>query len=282
MLLYDSVKNQLTADWNQSNTIFSRRLKIGESVFVRGWALEYCRTFHKNPLIHCKDHTSYNVPGQNINIFSWLFGANYITKQLLENIDASSKFGIGLNLINQRNKGTFWFHQEALLRDGFDDVREHINLGTKLIFWHMNCPHLPAINIRKWETQLSSTIPEEQVYLDNIVVCDDYLGKIMTTLNATKRDYMLVVVSDHWFRQKIRNNVAEVETIPLLIGFSKKTNNVSFFVDHKINSVHVDRLIESYLDNDYSGFTQKIGQINDSWYQETKIVYDNDFHLVNK
>ena len=282
VLISDKSAGGVSADWAKQDTIFLRRKNAGDSVFVRGWALNYCKTFSGNYSIACKDHSSYDLPGKDISLFSWMFDKSYLTKSILMNAKNLGSIGPVMKYLVYKNRGSFWFHHEEIIADGFHDIQSQIISGTSFIFWHMNCPHGPAFSGDDFIPGSTTLANSTSVHQANLIFCDKYLAKVMAELDKVPNDYMLIVVSDHWFRQKENFTVAKVRPIPLFIAFSRRYGASPSIVNKRFNAVHLDKFVEAYMKDGRQGFIDVLNNFDNSWNDPTTLVYDDNFEVIHK
>jgi len=265
-----------TAEWVEENTIFQRRARRNESVFIQGWALPYCRTFYKKIKIVCRDHEEYAVPGQKLGVMRWLLYNNYLNKKLLQELPAEGMLGQLVAAANRFIKGSFWYFQDEILSDALLNVKAAVDSGTDLIFWHANCPHLPAFRRFDQTVQIKDFLEsQDRDYENNLLICDEAVGDLLRSLINTGSEYMLVISSDHWLRQEHLRNIERQEPVPLLITFSDRENQTQHIIEQQINSVYLGRFIEAYLDGGMNGYQGALHKIDSTWYKATRIVYRN-------
>ena len=77
------VDNEWLVNWNKNSTIFRQRIEAGDSVFIRGSYLPYCRTFSGSAKVPCRDHPNFYGPGENIGILRWLIQLHLATLSIL-------------------------------------------------------------------------------------------------------------------------------------------------------------------------------------------------------
>ena len=269
--------------WDKEKTIFRSRMDKGNSVYLRGWALDYCKTFSGKFYVKCNDHSNFTAPGRFISVWRWMVANHPLFNTLVQNTPADSKLGSVLAYLNGQIKGTFWFYQREIMREAVSDVLESINRGDEFIFWHANCPHTPSFNSEdfKWNKNMFdrdvSFNKNNLIYKNNLLVCDQSLGDIINALDSSQRNYMLVVVSDHWLRQKYNNSVTKIRPIPLILKFSEKEAKGGVAIEKKISTVHLHRFVNSYLDEGIVGILNNLRQIDDTWYTPPVMVYGEGF-----
>jgi hypothetical protein len=275
------VGNEWLVDWDKKSTIFIRRIDAGDSVFIRGWYLPYCKTFSGSAKVPCKDHSNFYGPSDNIGILRWLILDNYLTKIFQEALTPDTVLSRYTQYFVSKIKGLFWFYQSEILKEGAIDVDRHIKNHDNLVFWHVNCPHLPAFSGPMLDLDRSQAEIDVEDYKNNLHQCDKVLGDILHTLNEIGNNFMLVVVSDHWFRQRKLANVAIPQTIPffIILGGEHEKLFKPIKINSEINTVFIPRLVDAYLNGGVESLLSTLKGIDSSWAIPTKIIYDSSFKV---
>ena len=90
-------------------------------------------------------------------------------------------------------------------KSSLSNIKNKIEEGYDLIFLHINIPRLGGSS--EYVRELFNLDPKSEFesFMLNTLLADLMLGKLMSELsNYSKDDFMLTVVSDHWYREKDR------------------------------------------------------------------------------
>jgi hypothetical protein len=180
------VRNASTRVWQQfapRQTVFQDALDAGYGTAVAGWWNPYCRILSE-VLDQCF-WTSH----------SELRGGMYSTQSVISNTESPV---LQMMPWHSSQEDSIFFHQL--------DYRELLVAGDKLLedrsatflLLHMPIPHMPGIYNRK----TASFATSNPSYLDNLALCDDYLGHVRKELeeNGTWDSTTLVLMGDHSWR----------------------------------------------------------------------------------
>jgi hypothetical protein len=277
VLLGFETGEQPKSSWDKDKTIFRTRMNKGDSVFINGWALDYCKTFSGNFYVKCNDHSKFTAPGKNVSLWRWIISNHPLFKALLQNTSSDSKLGYTLSYISGKIKGVFWFYQYEILNESINHLSESIRNGDNFIFWHANCPHQPSFKPEEFNWNSNLLEREMLIYKNNLLICDGALGYLIDALDVTQRDYMLLVVSDHWLRQRFNKSITKAQSVPLFIKFSHSNDFSGLTIEKKFSTFHLHRFVSAYLDLGLDGITNYLKLVDDSWYSEPIIVYDENF-----
>jgi Sulfatase len=207
--------------FSDATTIFGALASQGRSVSVLGFFHPYCKLFRVL---------------QRCDSFTWP-GIGGLSDALWANVPAiaASEFGYVDN----------W---ESITEDSLRLLPQYLARDDSLTFVHLNLPHLPAPYADKVLHLRPSSNPLIE-YAHNLVLTDQILGQIVQTLQqqASRRDLLLVVSTDHWLRNRwYQGNVPEVsQPVPLIIWKVGETNGIT--LSQPLSTVHTSAMILDFL-----------------------------------
>jgi hypothetical protein len=183
------VRNASTRAWQPfapHQTVFQDALNAGYGTAVAGWWNPYCRI-----LSEVLDQCFWNGHGQ-------LRGGMYSSQSVISNTESPVLNVLEMMPWHSPPPDSTYFHQL--------DYRELVVAGDKLLedrsatflLLHIPIPHGPGI----YNRQTASFATSETSYLDNLALCDDYLGHVRKELeeNGTWDSTTLVLMGDHSWR----------------------------------------------------------------------------------
>jgi hypothetical protein len=183
------VRNASTRAWQPfapHQTVFQDALNLGYGTAVAGWWNPYCRILSE-VLDQCF-WTSH----------SELRGGMYSSQSVISNTESPVLNVLRKMPWHSSPSDSTYFHQL--------DYWELVAAGDKLLedrsatflLLHMPIPHGPGI----YNRQTASFATSNPSYLDNLALCDDYLGHVRKKLeeNGTWDGTTLVLMGDHSWR----------------------------------------------------------------------------------
>ena len=128
-------------------------------------------------------------------------------------------------------------------KSSFSNIINRINDGYDLIFLHVNLPH-PSSNYAKKIFNFD-TKNEFENFMLNTLLADFVVGKLMLDLSGYKDDdFMLTVLSDHWYREKDRKTTKYYPSLFM----SKILDDNSKVSTNKDNSlIHLKEYLINYF-----------------------------------
>ncbi len=183
------VRNASTGAWQPfapRQTVFQDALNAGYGTAVAGWWNPYCRILSE-VLDQCfwASHSE-------------LRGGMYSSQSALSNTESPVLNVLKMMPWHSSPQDSTYFHQL--------DYWELVAAGDKLlkdrsatfVLLHMPIPHMPGIYNRR----TASFATSNPNYLDNLALCDEYLGHVRKELedNGTWDSTTLVLMGDHSWR----------------------------------------------------------------------------------
>jgi hypothetical protein len=183
------VRNASTGTWQPfapRQTVFQDALNAGYGTAVAGWWNPYCRI-----LPEVLDQCFWTTHIQ-------LRGGMFSSRSVISNTESPVLDVLQMMPWHSSSRGSIYFHQL--------DYRELVAAGDKLlkdrsatfVLLHMPIPHMPGI----YNRQTASFVTSNPSYLDNLALCDVYLGHVRKELeeNGTWDSTTLVLMGDHSWR----------------------------------------------------------------------------------
>ena len=183
------LRNASTRAWQPfapHQTVFQDALNAGYGTAVAGWWNPYCRILSE-VLDQCfwASHSE-------------LRGGMFSSRSVISNTESPLLNVLQMMPWHNSPPDSIYFHQL--------DYWELVTAGDKLLedrsatflLLHMPIPHLPGIYNRR----TASFATSNPSYLDNLALCDDYLGHVRKELeeNGTWDSTTLVLMGDHSWR----------------------------------------------------------------------------------
>jgi len=265
-----NIKNELT-HFNYKNTIFHRLEKIGLKSNVYSSVLDYCSTFL--PGINsdrCKEKPKDQISIKKLLsrpftenfkgvlfVFSLSKKLNFIQGSLAikeimfydqYNLDQLNEIDLEVQSIKKINTKNFKPQINDL--DGrnsvfFSDIKKSLNDDSNLNFFHLYVPHLPS----EYSEKILGVEPKSFLskYHLNLKLTDIMIGQLTNLLaDQANNDVMLIISSDHWFRQRNSNFNIFYPSLLLI----KILNDDSKVESAKENSlIHLHEIIYKYFVN---------------------------------
>jgi hypothetical protein len=183
------VRNASTRAWqpfSPHQTVFQDALNAGYGTAVAGWWNPYCRI-----LSEVLDQCFWTSHSQ-------LRGGMFSSQSVISNTESPVLNVLQMMPWHSSPPDSIYFHQL--------DYRELVAAGDKLLedrsatflLLHMPIPHMPGI----YNRQTASFATSNPNYLDNLALCDVYLGHVRKELeeNGTWDSTTLVLMGDHSWR----------------------------------------------------------------------------------
>jgi hypothetical protein len=137
---------------------------------------------------------------------------------------------------------------EAVTGDSLRLLPQYLARNDALTFIHLNIPHLPAAYADKILHLRASSNPLIE-YSNNLILTDQILGEIVQDLQqrVSRNELLLVVSTDHWFRNRwYRADVPEsTRPVPFIVW--KVGDTKGFVLSQPLSTVHTAEMILDYL-----------------------------------
>ena len=229
-LSFLNLENEII-DFNFENSIFNdfKKRNLSSSIYA-GYYIPYCRIFKIDV---CFDKINFKKENINLNdTFNIFIEVTFIEKILgkifilnKKKIDPLSKNGLAKFMI--------------------DNSENFINTNNNFIYIHYPFPHLPiqASSLHRNNIKMDDLSDYEK----NIFLVDMTILNIQNSISKYK-DSLLIVTSDHWFRQPYLRTKNEKKAFPVLF-ISKIIGDDQFFSNNESrNASSIKNLIIEYLD----------------------------------
>jgi hypothetical protein len=228
--------------WSEQPNVFSETLKLGGHTQLIGWYHPYGR-----------------ILGRSLNECTWMPEAGYSHRSFLEIMpDYFSQcqddfFSPRQPLVSKQ-------HHQLIYRIIREKALKCIeNLQPGITFLHYPIPHPPYIYDRA-AGKISTTNQSE--YLDNLVLADKTWGELRKRMEDLKvwNQAMLVLSSDHYWKDKDRYHFSQDRRVPFFIHFPQQLTSGVY--DRPFNTLVTKDLILAALRGEISDMESARGWLN--------------------
>lgn len=204
----------------EETTIFGALAANGRTASVLGFYHPYCKLFK---LRRC-DSFAYPEAG-GLDAVLWANSPDAIEAKL--------------------RRVDYW---ESMTREMLDLLPEYMALNDALTFVHLNVPHPPS-NYANKVLHLSSSADPIVEYSHNLMLADRVLGDIIRNLvqQIPRQEVLLVVSTDHWFRNRWYQADKPEASRPVLFIAWKVGETKGYVLSQPVSTVHTADMILDYL-----------------------------------
>jgi hypothetical protein len=201
--------------WSTQPSVFSEAQKEGFTTGIAGWYHPYCR-----------------VIGNDLDVCDW-------TPQVSQSNPALDRLTFGRALLNNTTTAVLRipfffrvFHNTYETRQREDHARALAQIETnanKLVAEHANLsllhfsvPHSP------WISEATVDPKSVQGYLGNVVIADRVLGDLRRSMAGDWDKAVVLVSSDHWWRDAPLTNGKRDHRIPFILKLTGQKQGVEY------------------------------------------------------
>ena len=286
IILVDDGK-ELTS-FSFKNTIFYDLNKKGYTFKILSSVFPYC--YHLNlPKEDCLSIDMSDYSKFNSDKFAGVIFVFSPLKKFKRFIDLNKSNNLKeekskLNFINDINEiknlePTIKISEIKKFDDGilnFSNFENAIKSDKNFIFLHIVLPHTgkEGENFSKkiFQAETSGYLNR---YVLNLKSADIILGKIISVINKHSTNNNLVILSsDHWFRNKDRTTS---KSYPSLLLLKLIEDNENIVMDNKISSASINSLINNYIDGDLNSNLDLANFMKNQPFYETYSYTGDDF-----
>jgi len=218
-------------DLNFENSIFNDFTKrnLTSSIYA-GYYIPYCRIFKVK---NCYDRIDFQNTSFGLkDAFNFFLEVTFFEKILDKVLSLDKEY---LDPLSTNNLAEFMVNNSE----------NFINTNTNLVYIHYSIPPLPIQgNNLILDIADSDNFTE---YEKNLFLVDLTIKKIQSTLSLYK-DSLLIVTSDHWFRQSSFENYSNTKPYPVFFASKIIGDNNNISENDSKNSSSLKKLIIDYLD----------------------------------
>ena len=239
--LYVKVEGGELIEFNHSNSIFSKVPGGPQSIAILGFYHPYCKIFNSNKCISFPYH---NFPSDPTSLRS------LIPRSITGELRNSHKL---LSHITEK--------QLELLPYFLNDK------SKELTYIHLNIPHLEAHYAAKILARSMKKTPDDS-YALNLELSDRTLGTVMEVLrknHSKDENILLIVCSDHWFRNSTIPR-DESKGLPALLIAKSLSDDKEVLYQGALSTHHLPELAIDFLNGKITNNLQIT-----NWYSEKPI-----------
>ncbi len=131
-----------------------------------------------------------------------------------------------------------------------------------LLYLHLMLPHLPARYAQSYyHTRVESDL---QAYFLNLKLSDEVLGNILSSIPNDGRERLLIIDSDHWYRDRDRANPH-----PSLSIVKVLSDSTSFINDKPTSRIYTPSLIINFLNGKIKSNADVLDFYSNKTYHDT-------------
>jgi hypothetical protein len=212
---------QLTAEdgsvvqWSAQTSVFSEAQNEGFTTGVAGWYHPYCRVIG-NAFDFC--NWTPQVSQSNPAVDRLTFGRALLNNTTTAVLRIPLFFRVFHNLYETRQRDD---HARALA-EVETNANKLLAAHANLSLLHFPVPHSPWIN--------EATVDPRSVegYLGNVVVADRVLGDLRRSMGSDWDNAVVLVSSDHWWRDAPLSNGRRDHRIPFILKLAGQKQGVEY------------------------------------------------------
>jgi len=218
-------------DLNFTNSIFNdfTKRKLTSSIYA-GYYIPYCREFKVKK---CYDRIDFQNITFNLKDTFYFFLEVTFFEKILDKIFTLDKEY--LDPLSTNNLAELMINNSE----------NFINTNTNLVYIHYPIPHLPlqAMKLNQ-DIVVSNKLTD---YEKNLFLVDVTIKKIQNSLSLYEGS-LLIVTSDHWFRESTMANYSNTEAYPVFFASKIIGDNNNILENESKNASSLKELIIDYLE----------------------------------
>jgi hypothetical protein len=201
--------------WSTQSSVFSQAQKEGFTTGLAGWYHPYCRLIG-NDLDSC--YWSPQVGQANPALDRLTFGRALLNHTITAVLRIPFFFRIFHNIYEARQRDE---HARALAEVETNAKKLETD-RPNLSLLHFPVPHSPWINERTVDPK------SVKAYLGNVVVADRVLGDLRRSMGGDWDNAVVLVSSDHWWRDAPLTNGKRDHRIPFILKLAGQKQGIEY------------------------------------------------------